>query len=507
MMRGDRLGLLQLARVVIGLSAIAAVAFSSSLPPTGREMVPALVAWMAVTVAAEAARRSGHIRSLTAPLAMLVVDGLVLGYLIAHTGGHRSPLLGFVYLHVVAVSLLVSHRVALRLAVWHGFILFAGFVLAASHSVDLQLAAGEDATSAGQHAALHATGFLLVAVGVAACSALNEQVVQRTQRELAAIADVGGVLSGTLDVDTAMASAARALRAALGAERVAIMATDGNDFRAAVSDERTTTALAATDAELAGAVRDVRGPQQLRDLASSALESVVPLATNVVVVPFRAGRNPGVVLLVCGGGQRTRLPQTTVTTVGNVATLIGTTLENARLHERVEQLATHDGLTGLANRRVFDEELAADVRRVHRGGAPFSLVVFDVDHFKSVNDEHGHQAGDEVLRRVAAALADATRDTDLAARYGGEEFVVLLRGCDRHHALAAADKLRRAAVLLDGPVPVTVSAGVASFPDQAANASALVEAADHALYEAKRSGRDQTRIAARRRLHITGACA
>ena len=506
-MRGDRLGLLQLSRVVIGVAAIAAVSLSS-ISSTNTNTVPSLVAWMAVTTAADAARRSGHIRSLSAPLLMLVVDGEVLGFLIAHTGVHRSPLLGLVYLHVVAVSLLVSHRVALRLAVWHGFILFASYVLATSNSLGLHLAVGDDAASAGQQAALHATGFLLVAVGVAACSAVNEQVVQRTHRELAAIADVGAVLTGTLDVDAAMVSAATALRAALGGERVAIVATDGDACRAAVSDTVTATTMVTTDAALAAAVAAVREPHQARELVTSALDTVVPLATNVVVVPFRIGRSPAVVLLVCGGGRRTRVALSTVTTVGNVGTLVGSTLENARLHARVEQLATHDGLTGLANRRVFDEELAADVRRAHRDGAPFSLVVLDVDHFKSVNDVHGHQAGDEVLRRVAAALADATRDTDLAARYGGEEFVVLLRGCGRRDALASAEKLRSAAVLRDGPVRVTVSAGVASFPDQAADGPALVEAADAALYEAKHHGRDQTRQATRRRLrHVEGACA
>ena len=508
MIRGDRLGLLQLARVVIGASAIAAVSFSTSLPTTGRNTAPALVAWLAVTLVAEAARRSGHIRSLSAPLGMLVVDGLVLGFVIAHTGGHHSPLLGLVYLHVVAVSLLVSHRVALRLSLWHGFILFAGYVLAASDSFGLHLQPGDDAKSAGQQAALHATGFLLVAVCVAACSALNEQVVRRTNRELAATADVGAVLSGTLDADDAMVSAAAALRSALAAERVAIIATDGDVYRAAVSDERATITLVAPDGPMAAAVGAVREPQQLREVGSSPLDTIVPLATNVVAVPFRVGRNEGLVMLVCGGGRRARVPLSTVTTVGNVAALVGATLENARLHARVEQLATHDGLTGLANRRVFDEALNDDIRRAHRDRAPFSLVVLDVDHFKSVNDVHGHQAGDEVLRRVAGAVAKATRDTDLAARYGGEEFVVLLRGCGRLDALAAAEKLRRAAVLRGGPVPVTVSAGVASFPDQAADGPALIEAADSALYEAKRGGRDQTRQATRRRLrHIEGACA
>lgn len=179
-------------------------------------------------------------------------------------------------------------------------------------------------------------------------------------------------------------------------------------------------------------------------------------------------------------------------------------IENVMLHERAEHQAATDALTGLANRRQFEERLLAEVDRTRRFPAPLGLMMLDVDHFKNVNDRHGHQAGDDVLRAVAGTLAACARDVDVAARYGGEEMAVLLPGADVAGAMAAAERLRKAVEVLDTgildaagePVRVTVSVGVAALGEGPTDGDDLVAQADAALYRAKRAGRNRTEAAA-----------
>ena len=186
--------------------------------------------------------------------------------------------------------------------------------------------------------------------------------------------------------------------------------------------------------------------------------------------------------------------------LGYLAQQAAQSLENADLHEVVERQAIEDGLTGLANRRRFEERLTDEIERARRfPGQALGLVMLDIDDFKAVNDRLGHVAGDEVLRAVAGAIGEGRRETDLAARYGGEELALILPGADLDGAMRAAERIRRAVEHLDlalpgpddGPLRVTLSAGVAVFGHGAEDAPALVAAADDALYEAKRSGKNR----------------
>jgi diguanylate cyclase (GGDEF)-like protein len=156
-----------------------------------------------------------------------------------------------------------------------------------------------------------------------------------------------------------------------------------------------------------------------------------------------------------------------------------------------------DGLTGVANRRTFDARLAAEADRSVRSGRPLSVVLFDVDHFKRLNDLHGHQAGDEALQRVAATLSAGVRSIDLVARYGGEEFVVILPDTDLATAGQTAERLRRAVEALPTEPRVTASLGVAALPRSALDPTGVVAAADEALYEAKQGGRNRVVISGR----------
>jgi len=163
---------------------------------------------------------------------------------------------------------------------------------------------------------------------------------------------------------------------------------------------------------------------------------------------------------------------------------------------RVASQATTDSLTGLANRWTFDEELALEWRRAERVGDPLALILLDIDNFKSINDGHGHQAGDEVLRKVGEVLAASVRQIDLAARYGGEEFAVIVPETDLDGAIDLAERLRSALETEEielengGRLSVTASFGAAIKGDLPGGEK-LVAAADKALYEAKRAGKNR----------------
>ncbi|HEY9722102.1 MAG TPA: sensor domain-containing diguanylate cyclase [Oscillatoriaceae cyanobacterium] len=183
----------------------------------------------------------------------------------------------------------------------------------------------------------------------------------------------------------------------------------------------------------------------------------------------------------------------------NLASQAATAIENARLYE----LATVDGLTKLYIRRHFEQRLAEELRRSQRYGTRCSLMTLDIDHFKNFNDTYGHAIGDEVLKLVARTIRASVREElDIPARFGGEEMMVLMPETDANGAMSLAERVREAieAVALPGPggVPlrVTVSIGVATYPQHAETEDALLEAADKALYESKRGGRNRTTLAA-----------
>lgn len=169
----------------------------------------------------------------------------------------------------------------------------------------------------------------------------------------------------------------------------------------------------------------------------------------------------------------------------------------AQYHEEIYRLMTIDGLTQVHNKRFFGETLEKEFARSVRYKHPFALVVFDIDHFKKVNDTYGHLAGDEVLRRVGHLVQGKVRTNDTVARIGGEEFAVLLPEVPIEGGVILAEKLRK---LIEEEVfshegttiPVTISLGVAAWREGIENAEDLLKAADEKLYEAKRSGRNRS---------------
>ena len=183
--------------------------------------------------------------------------------------------------------------------------------------------------------------------------------------------------------------------------------------------------------------------------------------------------------------------------VGYLTQVFNTMVESLRKHhDELERLSTTDTLTGLSNRRHLMNLLTQEIERAKRAGQPFSILMLDVDHFKKYNDNHGHQAGDEVLARVSTVLRNSIRPYDCAARYGGEEFLVMLSAASLDRAKESAERIRKQvrAEQFEGG-SVTISIGVAEYPSQGDTAKSVIGQADAALYEAKRAGRDRVMCA------------
>lgn len=184
-----------------------------------------------------------------------------------------------------------------------------------------------------------------------------------------------------------------------------------------------------------------------------------------------------------------------------VAEKVGLAFGNLRLREELSRQALVDPLTGLNNRRWLEDALRVRVARQSRTGEGFTVLMIDVDHFKSINDGYGHDAGDSALREIGVVLARAVRDGEAAARFGGEEFTVILDTVSPDEAQAAAERIREAVTTLRIRVqarelpPLTVSIGAALHPINGRDAAAVLESADQALYAAKRGGRNQVRMA------------
>ena len=175
-------------------------------------------------------------------------------------------------------------------------------------------------------------------------------------------------------------------------------------------------------------------------------------------------------------------------------------LANLRLRESLVRQVARDPLTGLYNRRHMEESIVRELSRAEREEGDVSVLLLDLDHFKRVNDAHGHPAGDAVLREVGGLLARFFRAEDIVCRFGGEEFCVVLPGMPKTLATRRAEALRRAIGALETDLPegglgrVTASIGVATFPADALDADDLLRVADRAMYEAKRDGRDRVAV-------------
>jgi two-component system cell cycle response regulator len=216
----------------------------------------------------------------------------------------------------------------------------------------------------------------------------------------------------------------------------------------------------------------------------------------VRVFPLKSGEQT-LGTLVVGSRRREAFEGEASRQLEVIAMQVADALLRARLFEQTERLASTDGLTGVQNHRTFQARLDEQLAFAQRYGKQLSIVLCDVDRFKSVNDTHGHPIGDLVLKGVARIISGEARATDVVARYGGEEFAVVMPETDGAGALVIAERIRtrleEATFPTElGPVRVTLSLGVATFPGDGKEKARLVEVADACLYHAKRSGRNRS---------------
>ncbi len=203
-------------------------------------------------------------------------------------------------------------------------------------------------------------------------------------------------------------------------------------------------------------------------------------------VPVRRGDSPLGVIVVAWDEPLEELPPRLARVMELVAAEAAVAIDRAALLDRLARMARTDDLTGLPNRRAWDQEMVREIARAKREQTPLTVAMVDLDFFKSYNDANGHQAGDRLLKEAAGSWRSVLRETDLIARYGGEEFAIALPGCSLEEAERLIERLRAVT-----PLGESCSAGIAAW-NREEQAEALLGRADAALYEAKQSGRNRT---------------
>lgn len=487
----DRLRYMRLVRLaLVAVVVVVAGVNPGGVAPAASRLWPATAIYVAISGIGEVLWRLSRRRGLFLFGSLLVVDATYLVYASYLTGGMQSPLRYTVLLHLIAVALLASYRTGLKLVIWYVLLFLVEYYLPSStpHANLVKGYAGV-VVFAGVAAA--------IAFGTSSLSAVNERELRRRRYDLEALAKLAVDLEQASDPIGVAETTLGSIVDAFGIERMAlIQLRPGPELlagrglcetadRPSRLDPRSAMAQAAQH-------RATLLPIELSEEHDPWLNQLFGTARNLVVTPlFAEGGCLGVFVFEHGTKRGSRIERRLLTIIERFAAHAALALRNAMLLESLREDAASDPLTGIANRRSFEQTLEREVARSTRTGEPFTLVMLDLDHFKRVNDTHGHQAGDTLLRHVAAALLAHCREMDVASRYGGEEFAVILPNCGPEEAAESATRLWSAASLVQGDIPVTASAGFAVFPDNAANGHELVLAADRALYEAKTSGRNR----------------
>ena len=341
---------------------------------------------------------------------------------------------------------------------------------------------------AGAGALSAAVSFLLARRGRAPASepagpARREEALQR-------ILHASAELKPHLPLDAVLANVARAAASSLGYRTVLL----------SLLDRAEGVLVPRAHAGLSDAWPKLEALRLPADGAPGG-EAPSPLATvlsegeaaAIVRVPLEAG-GPLVGLLKLAGPAEEGADRVVLELFASQAV---TAIRLARAHETTRLGSTRDPLTGVANHGHFQETLYRELSRHERRRESLVLLLVDLDDFKKVNDRHGHPVGDAVLKGVVGRLLASVREMDTVARYGGEEFAVILPETDAGNGRRVAERLRSAVAAspveagLAGPLPVTISVGLAVYPEDAASKAALVECADKALYAAKRTGKDR----------------
>jgi diguanylate cyclase (GGDEF)-like protein len=223
------------------------------------------------------------------------------------------------------------------------------------------------------------------------------------------------------------------------------------------------------------------------------------LPASLIIVPIHDDEQRVIGLLSVEGDAVNQFSGDTEKHLSTLIANASVAITRARLYQKMELLATTDGLTQLNNHRTFQEHLAKEVERARRYKRPLSLLLMDIDHFKSFNDTYGHPVGDLVLKEISSCIKASIRVNDIAARYGGEEFTVIIPETGEEGAMVIAERIRRSVeqhviTSLERQLRVNISLGCATIPSHAENGQELIDCADKALYYSKEHGRNRTTL-------------
>ncbi|MGH2819786.1 MAG: GGDEF domain-containing protein [Actinomycetota bacterium] len=496
----ERMGYLHALRAAFVCITLASPLFTPSLVGASQShLALASAAYLIAAAASEGFRRARRARGLSAVAFMLLLDGIYLAWAIYLTGSTHSQLRFLPYVHLTAVTLLASYRTGLKIALWHSLLFFVVFYAQAGGILE---AVGGFSETDFRRLWINVVALGLVTASTTLFSSLNERELRQRRRDLEGLARMAADLENVSRPDEVAHTMLDYVCDYFGFKRGAVLSV--SDSRATLlayrgpGDRPETTG--GVDAVVTDALADgkVILRRQLDGEQNRDLSLMLPLAHNLAIVPLHAEGGPLGVMVLEYGAKRGRIERRVVLMVQQLAAHGALALRNAFLLQQVQRLAETDPLTGIANRRTFHGVLERELARAARSGDQVTLVMIDIDHFKKLNDAHGHQIGDDVLKGVAHALPSACRSFDTPARYGGEEFAVILPACTSKESLIAAERLRSAIAGARVEIPVTASAGVATFPTHAADPNALIKAADEALYESKRAGRDRVTRSRRR---------
>jgi two-component system cell cycle response regulator len=432
--------------------------------------------------------------------------------------GHRLPVDVALAAELVAVCLLASFRTGLKSAVWQSLLLLVA--VRGEESGLFPLAPAMQGVDRDQQLLADMALLWLVVGTTAVATAVNERELRRRRYDAETLAvlatqlhadvEPDAVLTRLLDVVTTELDVPRALvarrvdgRFELAASRGAVGAPSLTVGRQVLPGLPSPQAFvpaqpaAAVSALLDRSTADGEPVLALRlDPARDPwLDGLLPEAARLVVVPVTGTSQRMWVVAELGQSRAGRAQRRVLSSLQQAVATAALAHSRAELLADARRAASTDGLTGVANRRSFDREIDRLARERREQGVPYALVLVDVDHFKSVNDTLGHQAGDEVLQVVAQVLASAARPGDVPARYGGEEFAVLLPGGTSVEACQVAERARLALHDVREPIRVSASFGVACAPEDGDTPARIIEAADNALIHAKRTGRDRVVVA------------
>jgi diguanylate cyclase (GGDEF)-like protein len=454
-------------------------------------------AYLVLSVAGEAAWRVVGRRSLPLFGAMLIIDGFYLGWLAYAVGSGPNPVRALIVLHVIAVALLASFRTGLKIALWHSLLAIMIF-----HAQEAGIISNRPAATAGGAFTVLVMDIAVVwavAIATSTYAAVNERELRRRRYDLEALARLAFRLESATEPLAVGEGLLEAVVDDFGFERAALIVTTtdglsllahhGLELPQVVSDLpelHSTLGIAGSRNETLRITR----PDPERDHFLAAL---FPRCRNLLVVPMHAeGRTISFLVVEHGMRRGSRIERRVVSTIERFASQSALALNNAWLLEQVRRLAGSDALTGLPNRRHFEETLERELSRAVRTEEPVNLLMLDIDHFKKINDTYGHQTGDAVLCAVGMKLHETVRIADVVARYGGEEFAIVMPNAHTQDAVRLAERILLAVAELE--IPVTASIGIATYLRHAIDARGMVDAADRALYESKRTGRNRATV-------------